>query len=170
MQYHRGSLREESGSITYDEIGERVRFLIREEDNGQEIDAFEVIALYLKVQCTLFLFYIMCNSRMWSIVMTTKPNSAPTSKLDSHLDQLVFPQMPPHTGNSISVHQVILRRACWSMFLVVNLKKVKLLHQFQILVLFVGRYETTVTAGACIPVNDIFARREGDRFEETVTE
>ena len=32
------------------------------------------------------------------------------------------------------------------------------------------RYETTVTAGACIPVNDIFVRRVGDRYEETVIE
>ena len=32
------------------------------------------------------------------------------------------------------------------------------------------RYETTVTAGACIPVNDIFFRKVGNRYEETVTE
>ena len=32
------------------------------------------------------------------------------------------------------------------------------------------RYETTVTAGACIPVNDLFIRKVGDRYEETVTE
>jgi len=37
--------------------------------------------------------------------------------------------------------------------------------------LFAGeRYEITVTAGACIPVTDIFVRREGDQFEEAVTE
>ena len=46
-------MREESGSITYDEVEERIRFVIREEENGQEIDAFEVIALFLKVQCIL---------------------------------------------------------------------------------------------------------------------
>lgn len=40
---------EESGSITYDEVGERIRFVLREEENGEEIEAFEVIALYLKV-------------------------------------------------------------------------------------------------------------------------
>ena len=40
---------EESGSITYDEVEERIRFLVREEENGEEIDAFEIIALYLKV-------------------------------------------------------------------------------------------------------------------------
>ena len=32
------------------------------------------------------------------------------------------------------------------------------------------RYEITVTAGACIPVNDIFVRRTGSGFEEIVTE
>ena len=32
------------------------------------------------------------------------------------------------------------------------------------------RYETTVTAGACIPVNDIFVRRTDSGFEEIVTE
>lgn len=50
MQYERGSLLEEGGSITYDETEERVRFLVREEANGTLFDAFEVIELYLKVQ------------------------------------------------------------------------------------------------------------------------
>ena len=41
---------EESGSITYDEVEERIRFVVRVEENGQEEDVYEVIALFMKVQ------------------------------------------------------------------------------------------------------------------------
>ena len=43
--------------MTYDEVEQRVRFVIREIDGGEEIDAFEIIVLYLKVriQCNVHL-------------------------------------------------------------------------------------------------------------------
>ena len=129
LQFERGSLLEESGSITYDETEERVRYVIREEDNGQEIDAFEVIVLYSKVQCNFSLLtdhIVTYNTRMWSIVMITELNCAKAEHQSTHLDHLVSPKMPPHTDNTILAHQVIPKQACWLMFLVVKSEKVKL--------------------------------------------
>lgn len=41
---------EEGGSITYDEVEERIRFLVREYENDQEVDVFEIILLFMKVE------------------------------------------------------------------------------------------------------------------------
>ena len=43
-------MREEAGTISYDEVGERIRFLVKEERDGQVTDAYEMILLYLKVK------------------------------------------------------------------------------------------------------------------------
>ena len=43
-------MREEAGTITYDEVGERIRTVVEDERNGQIVDVYEILTLYLKVK------------------------------------------------------------------------------------------------------------------------
>lgn len=43
-------MREEAGTITYNEVGERIRTVAEDEHNGQVVDVYEILTLYLKVK------------------------------------------------------------------------------------------------------------------------
>ncbi|XP_065919769.1 mammalian ependymin-related protein 1-like [Dysidea avara] len=136
--YDRGSVREEAGTITYDEVGERIRSVVKEERNGQVVDAYEILTLYLKrVEYRYDYDSGQCTQRPTQYPF--RPIGVPANA--TALGQgYIGASGIPGAGMLVSSFAGYPREG--------------------------ERFEIIVTADACIPVTDIFSRREGDRVDE----
>ncbi|XP_065919770.1 mammalian ependymin-related protein 1-like [Dysidea avara] len=140
--YERGSVREEEGKITYDEAYQRVRFLVRDTVNDQTIDAYEILILHDKgVEYRNDFTTNQCTQRQ--ITRPFRPFGVPPNATSYGL-YYIGTSAFPGAGMEVSVWGGEVRED--------------------------ERFETTVTADACIPVSDIFFSREEGSFRERVTD